>query len=513
MAEQVFIIEVVTTTGRLLKWFKGFDKYKYRFRIVQWPGALGAIEGGQISELGISKAKLDLFRLNYHSEKDLQTIGEKLTQVIFGDNGINTAYNQSLGSVRNQRQNKNLSPRLRLMFCYDKGIGNLIPNIPWECIYHDIRFPEKGHFGISQELSVARLVPKGDSAPLSVSDKLIVMGVAPNPYNGYPRLDVDKEIVNMKEIADRRDDRIQFCPLPDATWSDFCFQLSEVKPHVLIFTGHNNIIKNKSYLIFQNADATPYPVSVSDFVNIIRPQVECNLRVVVLSACQTAASGYDHPFASAALRLIDAGVPAVIAMQSKVFDDSARQFNMQFFTYLLQGYSIDSCVNAGRAAMLESERVPRADSVAKNGTQWAIPVLYLATREDGIFEFDNTDVVRLRTTMEEKFPLVSVQFINRPSIHNQLEKDFAIERVTVLHGPFGAGKTQIISNFSTWKIHTPSPGDKESDPLFFYLQCRREWETFDKVLQDLNRQGEPLKVSRVRRDTTLSQSVRRGFAH
>ncbi len=144
----------------------------------------------------------------------------------------------------------------------------------------------------------------------------------------------------------------------------------------------------RPYLILESAEG-PYDRTdaglLVDYIGNLPP--EKSPRLVVLASCQSGGQGkvpdtqkdpaeideeersYDRgALAAVGPRLVDAGVPAVLAMQDNVTMETVRQFMPTFFTTLLQG--------AGQ--------VDQAMAVARNRISqrldWWVPVLYLRLR-------------------------------------------------------------------------------------------------------------------------------------
>jgi CHAT domain-containing protein len=78
--------------------------------------------------------------------------------------------------------------------------------------------------------------------------------------------------------------------------------------------------------------------------------------------------GDASPFAGIAFALVAAGLPAVIAMQSKVRDDSAIRFTERLYRRLSAGDPIEAAVADARRAL--SIDHPTA-------LEWASPVLFM----------------------------------------------------------------------------------------------------------------------------------------
>jgi hypothetical protein len=103
-----------------------------------------------------------------------------------------------------------------------------------------------------------------------------------------------------------------------------------------------------------------------------------SLRLIFLSACQSAVVGGGSLFTGVAPGLILAGVPAVAAMQFTVRADAAEVFAKQFYFSLAHGKLLGEAGADGR----------RQISLARYGYSWFTPVLYLRSRDGGqLFEW------------------------------------------------------------------------------------------------------------------------------
>ena len=95
-----------------------------------------------------------------------------------------------------------------------------------------------------------------------------------------------------------------------------------------------------------------------------------NVKVVVLNTCQSA--GRDPRrvvWAGVAVALLKAGIPAVVAIQFNISDETAISFAQDFYKALASGLSLDEAVAYGRRVIME-----RDDD--KRDQDWGLPVLY-----------------------------------------------------------------------------------------------------------------------------------------
>jgi CHAT domain-containing protein len=97
-----------------------------------------------------------------------------------------------------------------------------------------------------------------------------------------------------------------------------------------------------------------------------------SLRLAVLNACETSATGPGSPSGGLAHQMAKAGMPAVVAMQMAIAEPTASAFAREFYGALADGWPVEAAVQEGRrgiVATLGNSWDERVD--------WAIPTLYL----------------------------------------------------------------------------------------------------------------------------------------
>lgn len=106
-------------------------------------------------------------------------------------------------------------------------------------------------------------------------------------------------------------------------------------------------------------------------------------RLVVLGACESGRRDGINVWSGVAPALIRAGVPATVAMQYTVYDESAIAFSRRFYQAIGSGLSLDAAVSAGRLAVLNLE--------APYDLDFGVPVFYLRATNSVVMAEQTTD--------------------------------------------------------------------------------------------------------------------------
>ena len=105
--------------------------------------------------------------------------------------------------------------------------------------------------------------------------------------------------------------------------------------------------------------------------------------LVFLVACQSGMRGItdQQPLVGLAPKLVQAGVPAVVAMQDAVSMGTARTLTRTFFQRLMQHGLVDRALNQARLQLISEKRL-----------DWAIPVLFMRLRSGQLFAANPVEV-------------------------------------------------------------------------------------------------------------------------
>ncbi|MFL6233034.1 MAG: CHAT domain-containing protein [Thermoanaerobaculia bacterium] len=277
------------------------------------------------------------------------------------------------GCLAKARSGPGLRIRLRL---------NDVPqlaDLPWEYLYDA---EGQGFLALSARTPVVRYLELSEGlGTLLVEPPLRVLAVISTP-RGYRELaEADEEWRRLGAALNPllRGDLIEVERLERPTFEALEARLRGGPPvHVLHFVGHGGFseLRGEGVLVFEDESGNGAPVGGPSLAYLL--QDHPSLRLAVLNACNGARASREDAFAGTAQALVQHGVPAVIAMQSEVMDETACGFAEKLYRGLAAGLPIDACVGEVRRA-LAAERNP----------EWGTPALYLRATDGRLFALES----------------------------------------------------------------------------------------------------------------------------
>ncbi len=286
----------------------------------------------------------------------LADYGRRLYGFLFGDGRDWDAFLRFNDEVRKQA---------RVTLALHKNAAALW-RLPWEYLHDGQDFLAlHGRFLLSRMPYGLR---KLDPPPVPLPVRALVVVAAPDDQ---APLDTEEEIGVIQAALDEavRAGRVQVEYLDDATLPAIGDALRRFKPHVLHYTGHGKYDEGarRSYLALEDDDGKAKPAGIQE----LRPHLQDapDLRLVVLSGCQTAQTGDVDAFSGVATGLLEADIPAVLAMQFSILDQSGIQLAEAFYAALAGGDTPDQATHRARLALWHFDAGP--------GYDWGVPALYL----------------------------------------------------------------------------------------------------------------------------------------
>jgi hypothetical protein len=277
------------------------------------------------------------------------------------------------GCLAKARSGPGLRIRLRL---------NDVPQLaelPWEYLYDA---EGQGFLALSARTPVVRYLELSEGLDtLLVEPPLRVLAVISTP-KGYRELaEADEEWRRLGAALEPllHGGLIEVERLERSTFETLEARLRAGPPvHILHFVGHGGFseIRGEGVLVFEDENGNGVPVGGPSLAYLL--QDHPSLRLAVLNACNGARASREDTFAGTAQVLVQHGIPAVIAMQSEVMDETACGFAEKLYRGLAAGLPVDACVGEVRRA-LAAERNP----------EWGTPALYLRATDGRLFALES----------------------------------------------------------------------------------------------------------------------------
>ncbi len=370
---------------------QGFDPVAQAYPTEIFLGNGSHFEGGSL--------RLDWDQLA-DVEADPQRYGQLLFEALF-DGPLLGAYHQGVAYADVQCEG-----RLRIRLWIDHAAAELQAVI-WERIHHSAQ-------GMSLPVAADGKTPFSRYVGLQMRDPALIVErpirmlfVTSNPADledkGLAPLDVEREIESLLGALGELDGagtlRVTCMPgrsgvsdglrrglkqegyrLQDGVASmDHILQALSRDDgyHVLHFLGHGqfNPRRQRAELLLEDEQGQTARV-IEDRVAALLTSTDSPLSLVFLAACESAkrTEASQNPFVGLAPRLVQVGVPAVVAMQDTIPMPTARRLTREFYRYLLDHGVVDRAMNQARLLLLQSD-----------GADWATPVLFMRLKEGRLF--------------------------------------------------------------------------------------------------------------------------------
>lgn len=351
------------------------------------PG-VGETQSPSLVPYGIEKLEEDLEALRTKSidQANLISLGERLAERLLPAGQVRDLFQQALRSV-----DRNDGVRLRLLIRDAR-----LAQIPWEFTYLQLHRGEKDvrHFlARNPQISIVRheaLPEKHPRLSASRGRTLRLLAAMASP-EGHDPLDLQLEKKVIEEVLARfhvEGVSLDWRPvIEDATWSEVAAALQR-RVDLFHFAGHGSFdirqvdphtqkAIGEGYIVLMRDKQTKLPDEVPAGELALHLQ-KAGVRVAVLSSCLSAARDEVTAWTGVAPALIERGIPAVVAMQHPIVDQSAIAFSEMFYSSLARGLSVDEAVSAGRLAKLSR-------SYEGANFEWGVPVLYLRSTDGVLF--------------------------------------------------------------------------------------------------------------------------------
>ena len=334
----------------------------YALRVLYTPGAGETAQPviAPAEPLAEMRARLDELRALTLSRSALRELGAALSAWLMPP-AVLDRYRASLARLG---PDQGLRVRLRI------EPAELHP-LPWECCY-DV---DAGAFLAQDPRTPVVRYLAGPFERHRLSRPQLDVLVAVASPRGYLPLEVLAEYERIEDTLDGLGGRVDVARIT-ATLDGLQDALRS-EAGVFHFVGHGGFdLRTGGLLVLENRDGDPAVVDADVLATLFRGS---HVRLAVLNACESARADPTDSFAGIAPRLVQAGLPGVVAMQTSLPDEAGRRFARAFYGAVADRWPVDAAVTAGRQAIYVH---------APTRPDWVAPVLFLSAPDGVLWEAD-----------------------------------------------------------------------------------------------------------------------------
>jgi tetratricopeptide (TPR) repeat protein len=323
--------------------------------------------------------------------------------------------------------------------------------LPWEYL-HDGRRP------LALSNVWIQRVPRG-MRPIEAQETplpLRILVVVSSPL-GVADLDTEKEIAVIQDALDPAvvEGQVELDFLEsEVTLEALAAKVRDWPCHVIHYTGHGgrDVHTGETFLAMEDEEGKTAPATGAKLLRALGRAR--NLRLVVLSGCLTAQMAHRDALRGVATALLEGRIPAVLAMQYSVLDESATKFAKTFYTTLGRGECPEAALYEARRDLGFARGDERAD--------WGLPALYLRTPAMRLVDPAKKPEVITRVQRLDIGGLPLPRwFVGRKRELRQVRAALGDRRITVVYirGIGGIGKSALAAKV------LERPGVKVDDAL------------------------------------------------
>ncbi|MBN2006739.1 MAG: CHAT domain-containing protein [Anaerolineae bacterium] len=313
--------------------------------------------------------------------------------------------------------------------------------LPWEYLHDGENF-----LCLEGQMRFSRIIEGLEAITLpALPLPLRLLIVMPSPDDEEP-LDVERELsVIMAAINDPAcGNHVQMDVLGDVTLPALADALKQKPYHALHYIGHGKYGSNqRGYLCFQDAAGQTDPVAAMQLKFLAESPI--SLRLVVLSACQSAQIGVLDAFDNVAAGLLQLGIPAILTIPTSLQDESAIAMSRALYAALVTGQSPVEGACQARQALAE---VDESHPEGRRRFDWGVPALYNRAAPQPVFDpaLAEVEPEPAGETLDESSQIAPGAFIGRQQ-ELQTLRNALRERAPALYvwGAEGVGKSTLAA--------------------------------------------------------------------
>ncbi|MEM7334824.1 MAG: CHAT domain-containing protein [Chloroflexota bacterium] len=250
--------------------------------------------------------------------------------------------------------------------------------IPWEYCRYDNEF-----FATDLSTPVVRFIPAfQEGATLQTPEQMRVLVALSSPAD-QPPINVAKEDARIQKALAPLEKRgqIDLQLHENMTNDDLIDEFMDFQPHIFHFVGHGGTKDNgEGFILLEDWEGNTAEFDAEDMMTLVKTTNGAT-KLVIFAACESGVAGEgasvveNGGFMGMGPRILKE-VPAVIAMQYTVPQETAFDFTKNVYAYLAKGEPLDRAVTRSRI---------RIYLKGKDKVFWGIPVLFMRSPDGKIW--------------------------------------------------------------------------------------------------------------------------------
>lgn len=251
---------------------------------------------------------------------------------------INSHFERCMGIVQANDLFKGIRVRLSIE-------NKILIKVPWELA----RYPQSGDYlAVSSNIILSRYIHRTGRLGLARDFKPFTnLGILIAEPDDLNKINAEDELKELKEIKNNPMNIIEIVP---GTSENLRKTIEKNSIDILHYIGHGDFSEDKGYLLLETS-SKGYDMYSSDRAANISNLTENKIKIIVLNSCKGAMSTSHTHFSGVAIRLIQKNVPAVIAMQYNITNQSAIIFSTVFYQAIIDGFPIEYSMQKARQAI------------------------------------------------------------------------------------------------------------------------------------------------------------------
>ncbi len=270
-------------------------------------------------------------------------------------------------------QNENVRIRINI---YGESLE--LHQIPWEYC----RFDEE-YFATDLSTPIVRFIPTfQEAASLHTPEQMRVLVALSSPADQSP-INLEKESARIqKALAPlERNGKIDLKIQEHMTNDDLIDEFMDFQPHIFHFVGHGGTKENgEGFILLEDWEGNAAEFDAEDMMTLVKTTNGAT-KLIIFAACESGVAGAgaegakNGGFMGMGPRILKE-VPAVIAMQYVVPQETAFDFTKNMYAALAKGEPLDRAVTRSRI---------RVFLKGKDKVFWGTPVLFMRSPDGKIW--------------------------------------------------------------------------------------------------------------------------------